>query len=293
MTCRLAIVILLLCAPAAAAQDLDRDSLSDSLEQTLLERFIPTFYLSAGECDALPASFVPGAPHPRVAAKNGTIHARAFPAAGGGVELQYFHLWARDCGRNGHDLDAEHVSALVEPQPDGTWTARLWYAAAHEDTICDQSSGARASTLAAVTTGPSVYISRGKHASYLDAGQCARGCGGDSCRLGRLLQVRHLVNIGEPGAPLNGATWMASARWPLGAKLESDFNPDVRASLDRAGNARIVALTTHLRPLQAPVLAGDTALDALGHAHRATTKALGMTASSVARFLGLNRRSQR
>lgn len=290
MTCRLAIVMLLLCAPAATAQDLDRDSLDDAFEQALLERFAPVFYLSAGECDALPASFVPGTAHPMLAAKDGTIHARAFPAVGGGIELQYFHLWARDCGRNGHDLDAEHVSALLERQPGGEWTARLWYAAAHEDTICDQSSGARASVLGAVTAGPSVYISRGKHASYLDAGQCARGCGGDACPLGRPLQVRRLVNIGEPGAPLNGATWMASARWSLGAKLGSDFNADVRASLDRETAPGVVALAVHLRPLQAPVLAGDTALDALGHVRNAAGKALGTTAYRVGRFLGMTRR---
>jgi hypothetical protein len=287
--CRLAIVLLLFCAPFAAAQDLDRDGLDDAFEQVLLQRFVPSFYLSAGECDAMPASFVPDTAHPRLAAKDGTIHARAFPVAGGAIELQYFHLWARDCGRNGHELDAEHVSALLEPQPEGTWTARLWYAAAHEDTICDQSSGARASTLHAETNGPSVFISRGKHASYLDAGQCARGCGGDACPLGRPLQVHVLVNIGEPGAPLNGATWMASGRWALGAKLRSDFDPDVRTSLDRGEVARVIALATHLRPVQAPVLAGDTALDALAHARDAAGKALGMTASRVARFLGMTR----
>jgi hypothetical protein len=290
VTCRLALVLLLLSAPAAAAQDFDRDELDDSLEQALLERFLPRFYLSAGECDGLPASFLPGTADPTVAAKDGTIHGRALPAADGGIELQYFHLWARDCGRNGHDLDAEHVSALLEPQPGGVWTARLWYAAAHEDTICDQSSGARASTLGAVTAGPSVYISRGKHASYLDAGQCARGCGGDACPLGRPLQVHRLVNIGEPGAPLNGATWMASARWALGAKLQSDFNPDVRASLDSGAKPSVIALATHLRPFQAPVLAGDTALDALAHARKAAGKALGTTASRVGRFLGMTRR---
>lgn len=292
MTCRLAIVLLLVCAPVAAAQDRDRDGLDDAFEQALLQRFVPSFYLSAGECDAAPASFVPGTTNPMLAAKDGTIHARAFPSAAGAVELQYFHLWARDCGRNGHDLDAEHVSALVEPQPDGTWTARLWYAAAHEDTICDQSSGARAATLDAVTSGPSVFISRGKHASYLDAGQCARGCGGDACPLGRPLQVHALVNIGEPGAPLNGATWMESGRWSLGAKLRSDFDPDVRSSLDRGEVARVIALATHLRPVQAPVLAGDTALDAIAHARDAAGKALGTTASRVARGLGLMRRRQ-
>jgi len=270
----LAIGLLLLWAPAAAAQDLDRDGLDDSFEQALLERFIPSFYLSAGECDGLPASFASGTDHPVVVARNGTIHGRAFSASEGAVELQYFHLWARDCGRAGHALDAEHVSALIEPQADGTWAARLWYAAAHEDTICDQSSGARASTLGALSAGPPVYISRGKHASYLARGHCTRGCGGDACPLGPPLGVSALLNIGEPGAPLNGATWTASTRWPLGLKLQSDFAPDVRARLDRAEDEHVIALTSHLRASQAPVLAGDTALDALVHAGHASVTAI-------------------
>ena len=290
----LAAALLLLWVPTASAQDLDRDRLDDSFEQALLERFAPAFYLSAGECDGLPASFVPGTRDPVVAARNGTIHGRVFPASDGAIELQYFHLWARDCGRGGHDLDAEHVSALVELQPDGTWAARLWYAAAHEDTICDQSSGARASALGAGSGGPPVYIPRGKHASYLSPGHCARGCGGDTCPLGPPLRVVALVNIGEPGAPLNGATWTLSTRWPLGLKLQSDFAPAVRARLDRAGSESAIALSSHLRAPQAPVLAGDTALDGLVHAGHASAVALKSSKQAVAAvvtgLLGLARR---
>jgi hypothetical protein len=277
----LALTLLLLWAPTAAAQDADRDGLDDSFEQVLLERFTPVFYVSAGECDGLPASFVRGTKDPVVAARNGTIHGRAFPASEGAIELQYFHLWARDCGRGGHDLDAEHVSALIEPQSDGTWAARLWYAAAHEDTICDQSSGARASTVGAVTGGAPVYISRGKHASYLERGHCTRGCGGDVCPLGQPMEVSALLNIGEPGAPLNGATWMASARWPLGLKLRSDFAPHVRSRLDRSETGRVISLTSHLRAPQAPVLAGDTALDGLAHAGRSSVTSLDTTRRAV------------
>jgi hypothetical protein len=288
----LTLLLLMLWAPVASAQDLDRDGLDDHFEQSLLKRFIPTFYLSAGECDALPAAFAAGTPHPVVAARNGTIHGRAFPAPDGGVELQFFHLWARDCGRGGHALDAEHVSALLEPAADGGWAARLWYAAAHEDTFCDHSTGARAATLGAVSAGPRVYISRGKHASYLDQGQCSRGCGTDACPMGQPLAVAALVNIGEPGAPLNGATWMASSRWPLGNKLRSDFDPAVTTRLDRARAMSVIALTSHLRAPQAPVLAGDTALDGIIYARGAAARALGMTASRLARGLGIVRRTQ-
>ena len=281
MTYVLALALLLVWAPTATAQDFDHDGLRDAFEQVLLERFTPVFYVSAGECDGLPASFAPGTRDPVVAARNGTIYGRAFPASEGAIELQYFHLWARDCGRGGHDLDAEHVSALIEPQADGTWAARLWYAAAHEDTICDQSSGARASTLGAVTAGAPVYISRGKHASYLQRGHCTRGCGGDACPLGQPMKVNALLNIGEPGAPLNGATWIASTRWPLGLKLRSDFAPDVRSRLDRSEAGRVISLTSHLRAPQAPVLAGDTAIDGLAHAGRASVVSLDTSRRAV------------
>lgn len=85
----------------------------------------------------------------------------------------------------GHPLDAEHVSALVESTSLSSaadqWTVRLWYAAAHEDTICDASSDARASSLDAERGGPRIFVSRGKHASYLTRGQCKWGCGVDAC----------------------------------------------------------------------------------------------------------------
>ena len=308
MTYLLAAALVWLWASPAAAQDLDRDGLDDPFEQALLERFLPTFVVSAGECDGLPASFAPGTRHPEVLARDGTIHGRVFPAFDGTIEVQYFHLWARDCGRGGHALDAEHVSALLEyrghqegrplPVPSAVegrvaqppaWTARLWYAAAHEDTLCDQSSGAHASALGAVSAGPRVYVSRGKHASYLNPGQCKWGCGGDACPRGQPLRVAALVNIGEPGAPLNGATWVASARWPLGAKLTSNFDPTTKARLDRSGAAHIISLMLHLRGPQAPVLAGDTAVDGLAHAGGAAGSALKKSVSAVARVLRLTR----
>lgn len=300
MTYLLAAVLVWLWVSPAAAQDLDRDGLDDTFEQALLERFLPTFFVSAGECDGLPASFAPGTSHPEVLARDGTIHGRVFPASDGTIEVQYFHLWARDCGRGGHSLDAEHVSVLLDyhgqewgqpfrvaQAPD--WAARLWYAAAHEDTLCDQSSGAHALALGAVSAGPAVYISRGKHASYLNPGQCKWGCGGDACPRGQPLRVAAVVNIGEPGVPLNGATWIGSARWPLGAKLTSDFDPATKARLDRSGAARIISLMLHRRTPQAPVLAGDTAVDGLVHAGTASITALDKSLSAVARLLKLAR----
>jgi hypothetical protein len=94
-----------------------------------------------------------------------------------------------DCGRLAHPLDAEHVPAIVSASrleaPASTWIAEA-RAAAHE--------GARSAMPAAPRTRASsapkhrvhgVFVSRGKHASYFDRGQCLWGCGGDVCRRSR------------------------------------------------------------------------------------------------------------
>lgn len=287
------IVIGLAVAIPAAAQDLDRDGLSDRFEQDLLERFAPTLLLARGECDDAPASFAPFAPEPRVLARDGTIYGQAFalPALDGRslIELHFFHLWSRDCGRLGHELDAEHVSAIVSAvqpgAPADAWIAEAWYAAAHEGSACDASSGARAGVIDAVASGPRIFVSRGKHASYFDRGQCKWGCGSDDCGDDRALAPTRIVNIGERAAPLNGATWVHSNRWPLAEKLGSDFDPAVRARLDASNGDHLISLMLHLRAPQSPVLAGDAAIDGLEAAADSTTGALARARHAVARFL--------
>jgi hypothetical protein len=270
-------------------QDLDHDGLDDRLEQQLIERFVPSFLISAGECDTAPASFVAGSPVPTLAARDGTIHAQAFPVGVPDspdvqVEIHYFHLWSRDCGRRGHPLDVEHVSALVHEERN-EWVATLWYAAAHENTVCEKSSGAHAATLNAELSGPDVYVSEGKHASFFSQNQCRAGCGGDDCRADSRLAVRAVVNIGERGAPLNGALWTASSRWPLGQKLGSDFDPAVRARLDQPASTGKILTMTASPAGQAPVLAADAALDALKTTRQSTGSALRTAGRSVSRFL--------
>ena len=91
------IVFTLAAATTAAAQDADRDGLSDALEQSLLDRFTPTLLLAHDECDGVPASFVPFNGDPLVVAKDGTLYGQAFAldAVDGRsrIELHFFHLW--------------------------------------------------------------------------------------------------------------------------------------------------------------------------------------------------------
>jgi hypothetical protein len=285
-----ALMALLLCAVPAVAQDLDRDGLPDSLEQALLERFLPTLVLSAGECDGRPASMIPWSPHPSIAVRDGTLYGHVAlrahrPGERAEVEIRYFHLWGRDCGRPSHELDVERVSALVHAAgldaPIEAWEAGYWYAAAHEGTICDASSGATAATLRATTGGPYVYVSRGKHASYLARGQCKWGCGSDLCDPGDPLPRAGVVNLGERDAPLNGSTWVTSTRWALAGKLDTDFDATLRARFDREAPTTVKALRVPLRPFQAPILGGDTGLDALIVAGQSATRAIGAAAAAT------------
>ena len=103
-----------------ALKDLDRDGLEDPFEQEILVRFLPEFRVSKTECAGLPAEFLPDTLEPQPVALNGTIYGQVFPVSPNGIsgsslEVHYYHLWSRDCGRFGHDLDTEHVSCWCSP----------------------------------------------------------------------------------------------------------------------------------------------------------------------------------
>ena len=87
----------------ADATDRDNDDISDALEQALIERFRPQFWLDVNECGGLPAEFQADAAEPRVLTQNGTIYARVSPSTALGPEsaaltVSYYHLWDQDCG---------------------------------------------------------------------------------------------------------------------------------------------------------------------------------------------------
>jgi hypothetical protein len=295
---------------AGIAGDRDHDGLSDEVEQELLNRFVPTFMVAEGDCDGMPAEFLAGSPEPRPVARNGTIYGQVFPVGGAGefIEIHYYHLWARDCGRRGHALDVEYVSALIRTQP---LQAMYWYASAHQDTVCDARNGARASQLQAEEHGPTVWISRGKHASFLSYDLCMRGCGSDRCDPSTPLTPSNLINIGEPGAALNGAIWAESRRWALAPKMTTDFGAQTLSVLDDPGIDGPTSLDRTRRPMRTVIAAGSSSVNAVASGNRRTTaavstagthtdraldkgvaaagKSLGRARRAVTGFLGLNR----
>ena len=228
-----------------------------------------------------------------MAAENSTIYGQAFPRAGHGeqIELHYYDLWRRDCGQRGQNLDAEHVSALLERDGGGEWKARYWYAAAHEDTLCDASQIAKAGTLKAELHGPEIWISYGKHGAFLEQAICSRGCGADRCTKDEPLSIGALVNVGEPSAPMNGAVWVDSTDWPLGDKLRrSDFADARVARADEIPTGEVVWANPGKRPAQAAILGGDSAIAGVGMAlttaYSSTSGALNTASGKTGSALG-------
>jgi len=291
---RLSVLIAALALPGLAQSrsvpvDSDHDGLSDELEQSLLQRFRPTFMTSAHDCATRPARFQPGNIVPVVAATDGTIYGQVFPVSQDRVEIHYYTLWDRDCGRLSHPLDAEHVAALValgeEP------SALYWYAGAHERTVCDISSGARSSALSAQVHGPRVWSAAGKHALYFTAAMCKHGCGADSCDDDvELAQEGPVINLGERNAPANGSLWVASPQWLLSGKMETNFPADVRARLDALPADTVETL--HGRSvIRGTIQGSDTVFNGAATGAHHTTSALDKANDETARSLGKARKA--
>lgn len=271
--------------------DSDHDGLSDALEQKLLLEFMPRFMIASHDCSKVPAEFKAGSMVPEVEAENGTIYGQAFPAksAGGGspaVELHYYDLWRKDCGLHGHPLDTEHVAALVEPSSGSVdsaqWKAIYWYAAAHENTVCDVSQIARASTLHAEYRGATVWISPGKHASYLGSALCDQGCGADRCVRMTEFHPAKIVNLGEPGFPMNGSVFISSKAWPLESKMSiSNFPAVAIARLNGLPEAQIAWFHPGRHPVQGIIATGSTTEQSLALSEADTAAAIQLGSDST------------
>lgn len=263
---------------AAPSTDTDRDGLSDQMEAQLLGKFSPQFMISRNDCSIRPAEFFVGIKSPTVSVDDGTIYGQAFPRKGepNMVELHYYHLWPRDCGEMGHRLDAEHVSVLVKTEKQiSDAKAIYWYAAAHEDTICDASHLTRAATIDAQDHGAAVWISEGKHASFLSEAMCTHGCGGDRCTDMQLLETRQIINLGELEVPMNGIAWLASPEWPLSDKLGRTDFPETRlARVNRHPTTDLVWANPAKRPAQAAILGANSGIGGAATGLRTTDAAL-------------------
>ncbi len=272
------------------AIDSDHDGMSDALEQALLLQFAPRFMVDPHDCSGLPAEFKANLQIPAVEVEDGTIYGQVFPAKPTtanlpAAEIHFYHLWRSDCGPHPHSLDVEHVAVLVTAtgpdQATAKWKALYWYAAAHEDTVCDVSQITRASTIRAEQSGATVFISAGKHASYLNEKLCHAGCGADRCVNQVALAPDKLINLGEPAHPMNGSTFIASSAWPLSSKMaNSNFTAEPVARLNKLPDTDIVWFNPGKHPAQGIIAKSNTTAQAI---------ALGTDDTGVAISLAQNR----
>lgn len=307
-----------LAAQSAQSLDSDGDGFTDSLEQSLLTQFSPRFYIGQQECAGLPAVFQPGVLQPTPQAEDGTVYGQVFPvkvagAAAPMAEIRFYDLWDRDCGAHGHSLDTEHVAVLAEASSSdlstAKWKAVYWYAAAHENTVCDVSQLARAKDLNAEQEGAKVWLSPGKHAAYLAKSLCNHGCGADQCEAMKSMRTSRIINLGEPGHPMNGSDFAASKEWPLEQKMSrTDFPPEPVARLEALPVGDIAWFNAGRHPAQGVIavsyttgeaiagsgqntdaalaLASDKTGNALQKSYRNTKHALGTAARNVDKALG-------
>ena len=271
--------------------DSDHDGMSDALEHALLIQFAPTFVVGRHDCSQLPAEFVPNLKTPTVQTADGTIYGQVFPARSSSsklpaAEIHYYHLWARDCGRHGHPLDAEHVAVLVTASDrnldSAKWKAAYWYAAAHEKTVCDVSQITRASTLHAEDSGARVFISPGKHASYLNEKLCQAGCGADKCVDMVTLPPGKIINLGETGHPMNGSVFIASAEWPLIEKMSNtNFPPESLARLNQMPDTDIAWFNPGRHPAQGIIANSSVTEQSIAGGASHTTSSLSKAGTST------------
>jgi hypothetical protein len=274
-----------------AAVDSDGDGMSDALEQALLVQFAPAFLVERRDCSNLPAEFEPNTTAPTVKAEEGALYGQVFPAKSSTgalpvAEIHYYHLWRRDCGPHGHPLDTEHVSVLVSASQSSSatakWKADYWYAGAHENTICDVSHLARAATLQATEHGAKVWISQGKHASYLNPALCQAGCAADRCANTVALHTAKIINLGEPGHPMNGAAFIASNQWPLLEKMSNtNFPSDALARLNKLPETDIAWFKAGKHPAYQIVSISSATEQTIAGGARNTTSALSTAGSST------------
>ena len=273
------------------AIDSDQDGMSDALEQALLIQFAPTFMVERHDCSEIPAQFAPNMKTPTVKAEDGTIYGQVIPAKSSRdgfstAEIHFYHLWRRDCGPHGHPLDTEHVAVLVSASDrnldSAKWKATYWYAAAHENTVCDVSQITRASTLHAEENGAKVWISPGKHASYLNEMLCRAGCGADRCIDLVALRPGRIINLGEPGHPMNGSVFIASSEWPLMDKMsKTNFPPEPIARLNQMPDADIAWFKVGRHPARGIISNSSSTEHVLAGGASHTTSSLSKAGAST------------
>ena len=178
-----------------AGVDLDEDGLDDAFEEALARGSFP--YLSLAPDDGCPLGVIVYRVHPHP--DDPTL-----------VHLFFAHLYERDCGLTGHVGDNEDFGMTVDPSLPPPLGIKTMKSIGHEGTICQQvtqcgSCGGLTACELTDAGQPVMYLSKGKHAGYVEKARCnpVTACL-DTCAFNLVPRVPPMVNAGEPGHPLVG-----------------------------------------------------------------------------------------
>jgi hypothetical protein len=174
------------------------------------------------------------------------------------------------------------VSASDRNLDSAKWKAVYWYAAAHENTVCEVSQITHASTLHAEENGARIWISPGKHASYLNETHCKAGCGADKCVDMVALRPGRIINLGEPGHPMNGSVFIASSEWPLLDKMShTNFPPEPIARLNKMPDTDIAWFNAGKHPAQGVISVSSSTEQVIAGGASRTTLSLSKAGTST------------
>ena len=114
---------------------------------------------------------------------------------------------------------------------------------------------------------PKVWISPGKHASYLNQTLCQGGCGADKCANMVALAPGKLINLGEIGQPMNGSLFISSSAWPLADKMaNTNFPAGPVARLNQLPESDIAWFNAGRHPAQGVIAVSSSTEQAIARA---------------------------
>jgi len=95
------------------------------------------------------------------------------------------------------------------------------------------------------------------------------------------VEIKKIVNLGEPGAPMNNILWTEWSGWPLEAKMGTDFPDEVLVRLDDAAHCEVIPVNGSRTPVKTTILIGSNYAGAMIATNHKTGAALVSTSAAA------------
>jgi hypothetical protein len=96
------------------------------------------------------------------------------------------------------------------------------------------------------------------------------------------LQSGRVINLGEPGHPMNGSLFISSSAWPLGFKMEhTNFPEEPVARLERLPPTEIAWFNPGRHPAQGVIAISSSTESAMAKGASETASSLGLASDST------------